>query len=51
MKNEKQQKQEQPRPKAKWQRPQLQQLRVSLDTALEVGSFSDGFANTAVPPT
>lgn len=30
-------------PKKEWQRPCVQQLRISLDTAFSLGSNADGF--------
>ena len=33
-------------PRQPWQRPTLQRLHVSLDTANDAGSFSDGLVAT-----
>lgn len=37
------------RPRATWRRPRLERLRVTMDTALTAGSFSDGVKSTAFP--
>lgn len=35
-----------PKPKASWQKPRIQQLRISLDTAFSTGSNTDGFGGS-----
>lgn len=39
-----------PLPKTAWQKPQLQQLRVSLDTAFSAGSNTDGLGGSSSSP-
>jgi hypothetical protein len=35
---------------AVWRRPQLERLRLSLDTSNEIGSFTDALGSTIAPP-
>lgn len=36
-------------PKKTWQKPQVQQLRISLDTAFNVGSNTDALGGSSIP--
>lgn len=35
-----------PQPKKAWQKPRIQQLRISLDTAASTGSATDGLGGS-----
>ncbi len=35
-------------PKKLWQKPRIQQLRISLDTATNLGSATDGFGGSSL---